>query len=285
MDGFARQGRSSRRLSVECLEDRFLLAGGLLPAYPLLPLPPGTATHVSSTAPYRSEPGAAPLRPAQGLAAPGHDRTSDAPSTADARSRDQDDDGEKGAEYRDQPEHDSPPNWVLLGGGQALTGASGGLPGAAPALTAPAAVPIVPVTPGGGEPPAQELARPAATAVAQVPVAPTDSVFLAGGGVPADTCAEGQGAAVASEPAPPEVTPPAGAPLAGALPFDLGALQRGVDRFFARLADLREEWDGVWVSWRLLPWLTATAAAALVIAGRRNAPPVPAAAPLPRGEP
>jgi hypothetical protein len=83
------------------------------------------------------------------------------------------------------------------------------------------------------------------------------------------------------------VTPPAGTPLAGALPFDLGALERGVDRFFAHLADLREEWDGLWPPSRLLPWLTAATAVALVIARRRTAPAEPAAAPLllPRGEP
>jgi hypothetical protein len=73
--------------------------------------------------------------------------------------------------------------------------------------------------------------------------------------------------------------------LAGALPFDLEALERGVDRFFAQLADLREEWDGLWSPSRLWPWLTASAAAALVIARRRGAPAEAAAHLLPRGAP
>jgi hypothetical protein len=309
MDGFARQGPSSGHLSVECLEDRFLLAGGLLPAHPLPSPLPGTAARVSSTTPYQgrteAEPAAAPLRPAQPLAlagtgtakantAPAHDRATAGPLPADARAPDQDD-GDKGAEYRDRLEHDSSPNWAILGGNQALNGAKGGQAGAAGAVGAPAppAVPVPPVALEGREQPAQELTRPVDRAVAQAPLPTAVPAVLVAGSVPADACGEQDGAAPLPEPAAPGAAPPAGTPLAGALPFDLGALERGVDRFFARLADLRDEWDGAWAPARLLPWLTAATAAALVIA-RRHKPPAssraaagcPAAALfLPRGQP
>jgi hypothetical protein len=130
------------------------------------------------------------------------------------------------------------------------------------------------------------LTRPVDVAVAQAPLPTAGPAVLAAGGVPADASDEQNGAAALPEPAAPGAAPPAGTLLAGALPFDLGALERGVDRFFARLADLRDEWDGAWASSRLLPWLTAATAAALVIARRRNAPAAPTAgALLPRGEP
>jgi hypothetical protein len=79
------------------------------------------------------------------------------------------------------------------------------------------------------------------------------------------------------DPLAPEAPP--GVPLAGAVPFDLGALQRGADAFFTRLAKLGEDWGGAGGYARLAPWLAAVTAVALACArSRKQSPRQPALA-------
>jgi hypothetical protein len=58
------------------------------------------------------------------------------------------------------------------------------------------------------------------------------------------------------------LSPPQDPLLAGLLPFDLGTLERGVQRFLAQLEDLGEYLIGSDVAGRAGPWLVALAAAA-----------------------
>jgi hypothetical protein len=278
-------------LSVECLEDRFLLAAGLLPA-PLFALPSGTAARVSPTTPYegRTEAEFAALRLAQlsALAATGTEKA----SPEFAHGRPDQDDRARAAEYRDRLGHDGASSLAILGEALSLKGAEGGRPGAAAASVPPApAGPVLPGAPAGRKPPAQEMTGQVVEAVvAQAPLPAAVSTAPAAGGALAQACREPDGAAPGTEPEALGAAPPGGTPLAGALPFDLGALERGVDRFFAQLGDLREEWDGAWAPARLLPWLTAATATALVIARRRDAAAAALRRPavallLPRGQP
>jgi hypothetical protein len=95
-----------------------------------------------------------------------------------------------------------------------------------------------------------------------------------------------------SEPAPPPPgpndlpapAPPAGAPLAGLVPFDQELLERSADDFFALLARLGEDWDEGTVVTRLVPWLAA-AVGVLELARLRRERSLGPSALQPGGEP
>jgi hypothetical protein len=55
----------------------------------------------------------------------------------------------------------------------------------------------------------------------------------------------------------------AGAPLAGALPFDIEAARRGLDAFFEHLGGIVRSWPGAQTFLRISPWLAAATALAV----------------------
>ena len=77
-----------------------------------------------------------------------------------------------------------------------------------------------------------------------------------------------------SPPSPPSVAPPAeekensppapilGCPFADGLPIDVGAIQRSADAFFEQIAQKSEEWQDSRVFQKLIPWFAATSMAA-----------------------
>jgi hypothetical protein len=73
--------------------------------------------------------------------------------------------------------------------------------------------------------------------------------------------------------------PEALAPLAGALPIDLGSLRRNVDAFFARLANVGEEDSALHGSLAVIPWLMVATAVAFEFARLRGRSPVNRLAP------
>jgi hypothetical protein len=139
--------------------------------------------------------------------------------------------------------------------------------GARPA-TPPAPVTVVARAPGGGGPTADAAraadqlpaagAAPPASAPPPETVLPGPAESESDAGLPVDDALE---ATAAAEAPAPRYLPEMVGLVAGTLPVDLPALQRGAEQFFTRLAELGEDVPAGSVLARLAPWLGAGVAA------------------------